>query len=91
MIAVQIELTKHQQQVLDRALEPAIPTTPEATLDALPEGLVQVIDPRTNATYILLGAHVYEKIRAILEEERLQKSIATLALRNVTKRMHEEL
>jgi hypothetical protein len=51
--AMSIELTAEQQ----RALTEGGPFPP------------QVVDPRTNETYVLLPTEFYERVRAMLEEE----------------------
>lgn len=71
--AMSIELTEQQQQALD----------------SLQEKPPQVIDPRTNAAYVLLPVEDYERVREILEEERRQKAIHAVALRNAVGRMNE--
>ena len=68
-----IELTPQQQQALD---------TQE---DSPP----RVIDPRTNTTYILVPEVDYEAIRELLEDERRQRAIHEVALRNAAGRMDE--
>jgi hypothetical protein len=68
-----IELTEQQQQALD----------------ALPEEALRIVDPRTRAIYVLVRAEEYEGIREILEEERRQKAIRAVALRNAVGRMNE--
>lgn len=70
-IPVTIELTEEQQRVLDS--QPEVPP--------------RVIDPRTDAAFVLVPAEDYESIREILEEERLRKSIARTARRNAAKRI----
>jgi hypothetical protein len=68
-----IQLTLQQQQALDTQAE----------------GPTRVIDPRTNATYILVPETDYETIREIIEEERRQQAIHAVALRNAVGRMNE--
>ena len=68
-----IQLTPQQQQVLD----------------AQGERLPRVIDPRTNAAYVLIPEADYEAVLEILEEERRQQAIHLLALRNAAGRMDE--
>ena len=69
-----IELTEQQQQILD----------------SFRENPARVIDPRTNAAYVLLRAEDYESIRAILEEKQ-QRAIYAVGLRNAIGRMNEDL
>jgi PHD/YefM family antitoxin component YafN of YafNO toxin-antitoxin module len=68
-----IPLTKEQQQALD-------------TAGATPP---QVVDPRTSAAYVLIPAEDYEAVREALVEERRQKAIRKIALRNAAGRMQE--
>ena len=69
-----IELTEQQQQSLDTKAE-----TPP-----------RVIDPRTNAAYYLVPVPDYEAVREQLEEERRQKVIRAVGLRNAAGRIGEE-
>jgi hypothetical protein len=69
-----LELTEQQQHALDQ----------------LPEKPIRIIDPRTNAAYVLVRADEYENIRDLLEEEQQQKAIHSVALRNAVGRMDEE-
>jgi hypothetical protein len=68
-----IQLTEEQQQAIDSA-------------GATPP---QVVDPRTNAAYILIPADDYETVREIIEDERRQKAIRRVALRNAVGRLQE--
>jgi hypothetical protein len=68
-----IELTEQQQR----------------TLDAQAESPPRVIDPRSNAMYYLIPAPDYEAIRELLEEDRRQKAIRAVGLRNAVGRMGE--
>lgn len=67
-----IQLTPQQQQALDT--QTAGPT--------------RVIDPRTNAAYILVPETDYETLREVIEEERRQQTIHGVALRNAVGRMN---
>ncbi len=69
-----IELTDQQQQ----------------TLDALGEALPRVIDPRTRAAYVLIPEADYEAVHEVLEEDRQQRAIRAVGLRNAIGRMGEE-
>jgi hypothetical protein len=69
-----IELTEQQQ----------------LTLDAQAETPPRVIDPRSNAAYFLIAASDYEAVRELLEEERRQKAIRAVGLRNAAGRMGAE-
>jgi hypothetical protein len=68
-----IQLTEQQQEVLDSA-------------GATPP---QVVDPRTNSSYVLVPANEYEAVREVLEDERRQAAIRSVALRNAVGRMNE--
>jgi hypothetical protein len=68
-----IPLTKEQQQAIDAA-------------GATPP---QVVDPRTSAAYVLVPAEEYETVREVLVEERRQKAIRTVALRNAAGRIQQ--
>jgi PHD/YefM family antitoxin component YafN of YafNO toxin-antitoxin module len=69
-----IELTPQQQQVLDGAQGEP----------------VRVIDPRTQAAFVLIPAAEYEDVREALEDERLQRAVRSVALRNALGRLDEE-
>lgn len=49
----------------------------------------QVVDPRTNAAYVLIPLTEYEAVREIVEDERQQGAIRAVALRNAGRRMDE--
>jgi hypothetical protein len=68
-----IQLTEQQQ----RALDTAGPTPPH------------VVDPRTNAEYVLVPSAEYESVREILEDERQQRAIRVVALKNAAGRLAE--
>jgi hypothetical protein len=65
-----IELTEQQQQALD----------------AQGEQPARVIDPRGNMAYYLVAAPEYEAVRELLEEERRQRAIRAVGLRNAAGR-----
>lgn len=69
-----IQLTEQQQ----RALDSAGPTT-----------VPQVVDPRTKAEYVLIPAAEYESVRDLIEDERQQKAIRRVALKNAAGRLNE--
>jgi hypothetical protein len=69
-----IELTEHQQRVLD-------------TLGDAPP---RVIDPRTSAAYILIPEVDSEAVHEALEEDRRQRAIRAVGHRNAAGRMGEE-
>ena len=68
-----IVLTEQQQQAL------------AAQVEAPP----RVIDPRSNAAYYLIEVSDYEAVRELVEEERRQKAIRQVGLRNAVGRMEE--
>ncbi len=70
-----IQLTEQQQRALDSA-------------EAQPP---QVVDPRTNAEYVLIPAGEYGAVREIVEDERRQRSIRAVALRNAAGRLGEDV
>ena len=72
-LAMTIELTPQQLQVLDRS----------------ERGLPRVVDPRSNASYVLVSEAEYETVRDVLEDKRQQRSIRRVALRNAIGRMGE--
>jgi hypothetical protein len=61
----------------------------QRALDAIRESPVRVIDPRTGMTYVLVPAAEYEDFREVLEDERRQRAIRAVALRNAAGRMTE--
>lgn len=69
-----IELTEQQQQALDSDGE-----TPP-----------RVIDPRTNATYVLISEFDYEGICEALEDDCQQRAFRATGLRNGIGRIGEE-
>jgi hypothetical protein len=68
-----IRLTEQQQHALDAS-------------EAQPP---QVVDPRTNASYVLLSLTEYEAVREIVEDEKRQAQIRGVGLRNAARRMNE--
>ena len=52
-------------------------------------GLPRVIDPRNNVSYVLVSEAEYETVREVLEDEKRQRSIREVALRNAIGRMSE--
>jgi hypothetical protein len=68
-----IELTEQQQRALD----------------TLGEAPAQVVDPRTSAVYVLIPASDYETFRELLEDERQQRAVRAVALRNAARRVDE--
>jgi len=69
-----IELTDHQLRAID-TLGGTIP---------------RVIDPRTSESYVLIPEADYHAIREALEDDRRQRAIRAVGLRNAIGRMAEE-
>lgn len=68
-----IRLTEQQQRALD-------------STDAQPP---EVVDPRTNAAYVLIPLTEYEAVREIVEDERRQRAIRAVGLQNAGRRVGE--
>ena len=68
-----IRLTEQQQHALDAP-------------DVQPP---QVVDPRTDAAYVLIPLTEYEAIREMVEDERRQRAIRAVAIRNAGRRADE--
>jgi hypothetical protein len=73
-VVMNIQLTPQQQQELDAQSA---------------EHLPRVIDPRTNVAYVLVPEGDYDAVREILEDERRQRAIRAVALRNAAGRMDD--
>lgn len=58
-------------------------------LDAGEGDVPRVIDPRSNASYVLVSESEYETVRDVLEDERRQRSILAVGQRNAIGRMGE--
>jgi len=56
-------------------------------LDAEELGVPRVVDPRNNVSYVLVSEAEYETVRDVLEDERRQRGIRNVALRNAIGRM----
>ena len=69
-----IELTEQQLRALD-------------TRGELPP---RVVDPRTNAMYVLIPMAEYEDVRDVLEDERRQRAIRSVGIRNAARRLDED-
>ena len=65
----------------------ATPTPKRKLPPLLPCGKMTAVDPRSNASYVLVGEAEYETVRDVLEDERRQRSIRRVALRNAIGRM----
>jgi PHD/YefM family antitoxin component YafN of YafNO toxin-antitoxin module len=61
----------------------------QQALDAQGGAAPRVIDPRTNAVYVLIPQADYEAVQDILEDERRQRAIRAVGLRNAAGRMDE--
>jgi hypothetical protein len=61
----------------------------QQALDTLGES-PRVIDPRTHTAYVLVPAAEYETVRELLEDDRHQRAIRAVALRNAAGRAIEE-
>jgi hypothetical protein len=68
-----IRLTEQQQRALD-------------STDAQP---LHVVDPRTNEAYVLIPLTEYEAVRELVDDDRRQRAIRTVALRNAGRRADE--
>lgn len=49
----------------------------------------RLVDPRTNAAYVLVPEADYESYREAVEDERRQRAIRRVAARNAIGRMNE--
>ena len=68
-----IHLTEDQQRALD-------------SVEAQP---AEVVDPRTNAAYVLVPVAEYEAVLEVVDDERRQRTIRAIALRNAAGRIHD--
>ena len=68
-----IALSQEQQQAIDQS----------------PEHLLRLTDPRTSAAYVLMPADQYESVCDMLEDERLQRTVGGVAMRNAVARAGE--
>jgi hypothetical protein len=62
----------------------------QQALDSEEERPVQVLDPRTDSSYVLLPLTDYEAVQDILEDERSQRELHSVALLNAARRLDEE-
>lgn len=58
-------------------------------LDADHREVRRVVDPRSNISYVLVSETEYEAVREVLDDERQQRKIRAVALRNAIGRMGE--
>jgi hypothetical protein len=61
----------------------------QRALDSTDAELPQVVDPRTNAAYVLIPLTEYKTIREIVADERRQRAIRAVGLRNAGRRADE--
>ena len=61
----------------------------QRTLDAEGEA-VRVVDPRTNAGYVLVPADEFASVREAVEDDRRQRAIRRVAVRNAAARAGDE-
>lgn len=61
----------------------------QRAIDALGEAPVRVIDPRTSTAYVLIPASDYASLLEWQDEERRQRAIHAIALRNAAGRLDE--
>jgi hypothetical protein len=54
----------------------------QRALDEMRGGPPRLVDPRSNEAYVLLPLAEYEAVREIVEDERRQRAIRAVALRN---------
>jgi hypothetical protein len=71
-------------------VEMTIQLTPQQfpALD-VPGEAARVVDPRDNTAYVLVSEADYETVREILEDERRQRVIHEIGVRNAIARMDE--
>ena len=61
----------------------------QRALDSTDTEFPQVVDPRNNAAYVLIPLTEYEAVREIVEDERRQRAIRAVGLRNAGRRVDE--
>lgn len=57
------------------------------TLDHCNEGPQRVVDPRTRTAYVLVPENEYHAMRELLDEERREKAVHEVALKNAALRL----
>jgi len=62
----------------------------QRALDSSEDQPTQVVDPRTDSAYVLIPLNEYEAVREVLEDERRQRAVRAVGLRNAGHRMGEE-
>ena len=65
--------------------------TPELqhALEQAGDSPVELTDPRTNTSYVLVRSDLYHEMRELLEDERAREVLTKMAKRNATARMEE--
>ncbi len=58
-------------------------------LDAVGAAPARLVDPRTSAAYVLVPADDYEAVREAIDDERRQRAIRAIGLRNAAGRLAE--
>ncbi len=61
----------------------------QQALEQAGDAPVELTDPRTNTSYVLVRSDVYHEMRELLEDERSRAAIAKIAKRNAAARMEE--
>jgi hypothetical protein len=65
-----------------------LPKEQQQAVDSTGATPPEVVDPRTGEAYVLIRAKEYQAVRVLIEERR-QKAIRAVALRNVAGRIQE--
>ena len=73
MVRMGIELTREQQEALDHH-------------GRRPQ---RVVDPRTQAAYILVPEEEYTAMRQLLDDEQREQAVHAVALRNAADRLND--
>lgn len=63
----------------------------QQALDQSADHLLHVTDPRTSAAYVLIPVEQYETVCEVLDDERTQKAVHAVAMRNAVARASKEL
>jgi hypothetical protein len=71
-------------------MNPSLTKEQQEALDAQLGSGARLTDPRTNSTYVLVPEADFETVREVLEDERRQRAIRVIALRNAAGRMDEQ-
>lgn len=50
----------------------------------------RIVDPRSQAAYVLVPENEYKAMRELLEDEQRERAIHDAALRNAAKRLNED-